>query len=315
MRMGFPRFGRWFSRPSRWLRGVARHLAAPRRRWLVVAALFALGMGGGLAGSRVWLSQVKRSAAPARLELQTAAAPAANPSAATGQFRVGPAGAGMSPAVGAVRPGGETGPAADASPGGGGTGGFTLGRDTMRWPADGLLLSTAGWRRHPTRGDWSYQPGLELAVPSGAPVRAAAAGTVTEVAVGSDGYTVVVDHGGGWTTVYGRLSEVRVRTGQGVRAGAVLGAALSLPDAMPAMAAGAPATGWDLRLGSPLPGRVVRATVTFEVRRGGESVEPLRLLGPGWFRVAPEGSEAAAAGEGLGAAAQASPEGYPVPGP
>lgn len=344
VRIGSSRLGGWLARPSRWVGGAFRRMAGlRRRRLLAVAALLALGLGGGLGGSRVWLARrspglvgplaVTPQAAvslPGSYERQGpggaafgrfAGTPSSDPRTVRGEAVAAgdgarPEGGGPLQAVGSPAGSGGAGPST-AARGAAGSGlageGFVPGRDAMRWPADGLLVSTAGWRRHPVRGDWSYQPGLELAVLSGAAVRAAAAGTVSEVAAGADGYTVIVDHGGGWTTVYGRLSEVRVRTGQPVSPGTLLGRAPAIPDAVAAMAGTASAQ-------KPAPGswvawEVGRSTVTFEVRRGGESVDPLRVLGPGWLRVAPDTPNSVSGGEDGGPDGAAGVSGYPVPGP
>ena len=58
----------------------------------------------------------------------------------------------------------------------------------------------------------------------GAPVVATAQGVVTLAGrLGSYGLTVVVDHGYGLRTLYAHLSRIRVRPGQWVARGEVLG--------------------------------------------------------------------------------------------
>lgn len=66
--------------------------------------------------------------------------------------------------------------------------------------------------------------GLDLAAPPGIPVLAAGAG-VAQVVDSPTGYGlhVVIDHGGGVSTLYGHLMEVAVRPGQPVRRGQVIG--------------------------------------------------------------------------------------------
>lgn len=57
----------------------------------------------------------------------------------------------------------------------------------------------------------------------GSPVRAAAAGEVTEIEPNrGDGKAVVIDHAPGFRTLYGHLSQVTVRRGQKVRVGEVI---------------------------------------------------------------------------------------------
>ncbi|WTD65049.1 M23 family metallopeptidase [Micromonospora sp. NBC_01638] len=67
--------------------------------------------------------------------------------------------------------------------------------------------------------------GIDLALPSGTPIRAAAAGTVTQAGDASDGYgnSVFIDHGNGYLTNYAHQSRVAVAVGQKVKAGQVIG--------------------------------------------------------------------------------------------
>lgn len=196
----------------------------------------------------------------------------------------------------------------------------------LAWPAEGFVVSTAGWRRHPERGDWSYQPGLELAIPSGAPVRAAWAGVVRELQLEPEGYAVTVDHGGGWETRYTRLATVSVRAGARLRRGSVLGYGPNPGEpAVQAMAGGGRQTRGEGQAAGPAqggfwwagPAGASGAVVGFEVRHGGESVDPLRVLEPGAFRVSGAGEAAppGAGGYDFESEPRESVTGGPVPGP
>ena len=70
-----------------------------------------------------------------------------------------------------------------------------------------------------------FHSGLDLAVPQGTPVRAAAAGTVLSAGWNAAGYgfCVVLDHGHGLTTLYAHLLETAVAAGDGVAAGRPIG--------------------------------------------------------------------------------------------
>ncbi|MET7672644.1 M23 family metallopeptidase [Micromonospora luteifusca] len=67
--------------------------------------------------------------------------------------------------------------------------------------------------------------GIDLALPSGTPIRAAAAGTVTQAGDASDGYgnSVFIDNGNGYLTHYAHQSRIAVTVGQKVKAGQVIG--------------------------------------------------------------------------------------------
>ena len=79
---------------------------------------------------------------------------------------------------------------------------------------------------HETMDDWRTHDGIDIAAQAGEYVRAAAAGTVTEVY--DDvlyGTTVVIDHGAGLVSYYANLQAVPVvRVGDSVLAGDTIGA-------------------------------------------------------------------------------------------
>jgi murein DD-endopeptidase MepM/ murein hydrolase activator NlpD len=75
---------------------------------------------------------------------------------------------------------------------------------------------------------WSGHLGIDLAAGLGAPVVAADAGVVTIAQGGwNGGYgnVVMIDHGNGWITVYGHLSQINVVPCQGVSQGQLIGLA------------------------------------------------------------------------------------------
>lgn len=90
-------------------------------------------------------------------------------------------------------------------------------------PVSGRVVSWFGWRIG-GGGEPEYHPGLDVGVESGTMVRAAAAGVVAAVGDGADGSGryVILDHGGGWTTLYARNSRVLVTAGQSVARGEVI---------------------------------------------------------------------------------------------
>jgi murein DD-endopeptidase MepM/ murein hydrolase activator NlpD len=92
-------------------------------------------------------------------------------------------------------------------------------------PANGPLSSRFGLRRVFNGQPRNPHAGLDVAVGTGAPVRAPAAGTVADTGdYFFNGNTVFIDHGQGLLTAYMHLSRIDVRPGQVVRRGEVLGA-------------------------------------------------------------------------------------------
>jgi len=91
------------------------------------------------------------------------------------------------------------------------------------WPVIGRVTSEYGWRRHPTRGVYQLHAGIDIAVPTGTPVRATAAGRVIHAGPnGGYGLTVVIDHGYGLQTLYAHNARVLVQAGEKVERGDVL---------------------------------------------------------------------------------------------
>ncbi len=96
---------------------------------------------------------------------------------------------------------------------------------SFRQPVVGPVSSAFGSRRSYAGGVLSAPHlGVDLAVPAGTPVIAAANGRVVLAEpLKVRGNAVVIDHGLGVYTAYYHLSEVRVRPGQEVRAGDLVG--------------------------------------------------------------------------------------------
>lgn len=87
-----------------------------------------------------------------------------------------------------------------------------------------IEVSRFGMRWSEARGAWRMHTGLDLIVTEGTPVLAAAAGRVVLVdEVSGYGLTVLVDHGGGWQTLYAHLFEIGVQPGEPVQRGQPLG--------------------------------------------------------------------------------------------
>ena len=92
-------------------------------------------------------------------------------------------------------------------------------------PATGPLSSRFGLRRFFNGLPRNPHAGLDVAVGTGAPVKAPADGVVANLGdYFFNGNTVFVDHGQGLITAYMHLSRIDVRTGQTVRKGDMLGA-------------------------------------------------------------------------------------------
>jgi septal ring factor EnvC (AmiA/AmiB activator) len=93
----------------------------------------------------------------------------------------------------------------------------------LDWPLNGDIIYRFGRQQlaNNTTIRWN---GIGIAVARGTPVHAIAEGTVRLAqSLGTYGNSVVIDHGGGFYSVYGFLSQVSVRQGQAVQKGQVIG--------------------------------------------------------------------------------------------
>jgi murein DD-endopeptidase MepM/ murein hydrolase activator NlpD len=134
-----------------------------------------------------------------------------------------------------------------------------LGAVPLRKPISGEVDLTSGFgvRPDPFLGRPAMHTGLDFRSNIGDPVRATANGTVESAGWnGGYGKMVEVDHGNGYSTRYGHLSEIDVKPSQTVKIGQIIG-----------------------RVGST--GRSTGPHLHYETRLDGEAVDPQKLLHAG----------------------------------
>lgn len=94
----------------------------------------------------------------------------------------------------------------------------------MKFPIDSPMTSAYGTKRVYNGQLKSFHSGLDLRAPIGTPIQAAAGGIVRlSQNLFFTGNTVILDHGYGLMTLYAHLSRRKVKVGQRVRAGTLLG--------------------------------------------------------------------------------------------
>ncbi|MBI3989168.1 MAG: M23 family metallopeptidase [candidate division NC10 bacterium] len=91
------------------------------------------------------------------------------------------------------------------------------------WPVKGWLTSGFGDRISPFSGRREMHEGLDIAVPTGTPVLAPAAGVVAFAGfLSGHGNAVLIEHGHGFSSFYGHNSRVMVKAGYRVKRGQVI---------------------------------------------------------------------------------------------
>ncbi|MFI5370802.1 MAG: murein hydrolase activator EnvC family protein [Candidatus Eisenbacteria bacterium] len=136
------------------------------------------------------------------------------------------------------------------------TGDFARGQGSLDWPLRGDIVGTFGPETHAKYGTTINNDGIDIAAPIGTAVHAVARAKVayTNEDYASYGEIVILNHGDGYYTLYGHLSEIDVSVGQEIAPGQVIG-----------------------RSGDS--GSIKGAVLHFEVRRGSDALDPR-----GWLR-------------------------------
>jgi len=92
------------------------------------------------------------------------------------------------------------------------------------WPAEGRITSPFGYRIAPLRMASEYHTGIDIANESGTSVYATADGVVRHSGWAQGyGMCAVVDHGFGYSTLYGHMSEIIAKEGDQVKRGRIIG--------------------------------------------------------------------------------------------
>lgn len=124
----------------------------------------------------------------------------------------------------------------------------------FRWPVVGRISSPFGWRRDPFNKRKDFHTGMDIKAPSGRTIVAAKGGKVVYSGwMGGYGRVIVVDHGGGYKTLYAHCSRLLVSRGRKVSQGQAIA-----------------------RVGSS--GRSTGPHVHFEVRYRNSPINPLKVL-------------------------------------
>jgi len=103
---------------------------------------------------------------------------------------------------------------------------FETAKGNLPWPLRGKVIATFGSQVHPRYKTKTRNLGIDIKAEPAAPVQAVAAGHVAyaDQFIGY-GNLLIVDHGGGFYTLYANLSEMTAQIGAEVAAGTRVGAA------------------------------------------------------------------------------------------
>lgn len=105
------------------------------------------------------------------------------------------------------------------------TGTFEARKGKLRWPVrEGVVVARFGNQKHPTLKTITQNTGIDIEVKAGSQVIAVAEGEVATIWwLPSYGNIVIIDHYGGYRTVYSHLAEINVTQGQKIPDGYLIG--------------------------------------------------------------------------------------------
>jgi murein DD-endopeptidase MepM/ murein hydrolase activator NlpD len=96
--------------------------------------------------------------------------------------------------------------------------------DLFNWPVRGPITSPYGYRMDPFGGGRSFHTGIDISGAYGTVIRAAMSGRVITASYNDTfGNYVVISHHSGYSTLYGHLSSISVRSGSYVVTGERIG--------------------------------------------------------------------------------------------
>ncbi len=103
--------------------------------------------------------------------------------------------------------------------------GFVRGTGVFGYPVNGRITSGYGNRRHPILGTNRFHAGIDFGASQGTAIHAADSGEVIFSGwYGGYGRAVIIDHGGGITTLYAHASRLYVSVGESVTQGQAIAA-------------------------------------------------------------------------------------------
>ncbi len=93
----------------------------------------------------------------------------------------------------------------------------------LPWPAEGRIITSFGRQWNPKLKTTTESPGIDIKGQPGSPITAVMNGIVISITfIRGYGTTLIIDHGGGYFTVYSHVTNIQVSMDSQVRSGDIL---------------------------------------------------------------------------------------------
>ena len=100
---------------------------------------------------------------------------------------------------------------------------FNLLKGQLPWPTDGRVISKFGKQWNARLKTTTDNPGIDIKGQPGSPIRSTMSGVVTTITyIRGYGTTVIIDHGGGFYTVYSHVTNIQTQVDNEVRSGDII---------------------------------------------------------------------------------------------
>ncbi len=100
---------------------------------------------------------------------------------------------------------------------------FNLLKGQLPWPSEGRVISKFGKQWNSRLKTTTDNPGIDIKGQPGSPIRSTMSGVVTTITyIRGYGTTIIIDHGGGFYTVYSHITNIQTQVDSEVRSGDVI---------------------------------------------------------------------------------------------
>jgi len=100
------------------------------------------------------------------------------------------------------------------------TGNFAKMKSRLNWPVEGQIVGQFGTIRNPDTGVLTENVGVDIRAKNGSPVKSVLDGVVSTITyIRGHGNIIIIDHGGGFSTVYAQIDHITVHENDYVQMG------------------------------------------------------------------------------------------------